>query len=258
MLSFLKRRAKMVETRLYVMQRDMCGMEKYFDALPKSMPAVREPFERSRAAMDAYKWEEAIAFFQKAAEEAKGTELVALLNLMGLCHCTSGRPDYALRDYEESTSLAEKFDDKPGKAVNLGNLGNMYRAKGESDKAIECHEEALAIHREIGYRPGVASTLGNIGNAYVWAMKIAAPPAAARHKEVAGLAQKAIEYLVPALGMLLQMGIADGPEQCLWGLGECCEVLGRERFVQLCVKAGMSEEKAEGLAEARPEATEHS
>ena len=143
-------------------------------------------------------------------------------------------------------------------AKHIGNIGLVYSLKGEPERAVMYCMEALATYREIRYQPGVASTLGNIGNAYVWTMKIAVQPAAARNKEVAGLAQKAIEYLVPALGMLLQMGIADGPEQCLWGLGECCEVLGSVRFVALCVKAGMSEKKAEGLAEARPGATEYS
>lgn len=118
--------------------------------------------------------------------------------------------------------------------------------------------EALTTYREIGYQPGVASALSNLGNAYVRAMqmRMTAPRAAVRDKEVAGLAEKAIEYLVPALAMFLEMGIADGPRQCLWGLDECCKVLGREEFVALCVRAGMSKQKAEGLAEARPTAAE--
>ena len=407
-----KRKARRVETSLDVMLRNMGRMVQYVDGLPNAEPGAREPFELGRAAMDAYEWDVAIRHFREAMKEAKGTELVVLLNLIGLCHYASGRLDDALRNYEESAGLAEQFGDKEGKAANLGNIGNMYRAKGEPDKALKYHEEVLAIHREIGYqhgvatdlgnigniysakgesdkalkyleealaidreigyqpgvatdlgnigliyrakgepdrelmycvealaihrgigyqpgvasdlgnigniysakgepekalkyleealaisrgigyqqglanqlgnigliysakgepdkalkhydealaidreighKPGVASTLGNIGNAYVWAMqmRIATLPASARNGQVDGLAQKAIEYLVSALGVFLEMGIADGPRQCLWALGECYRALGREEFVTLCVKAGMAAEQAEGLAKA--------
>ena len=413
-----KRKARRVETSLDVMLRDMGRMAKYVDGPPKSEPAAREPFELGRAAMDAYEWDVAIRHFREAMKEAKGTELVVLLNLIGLCHYASGRLDDALRNYEESADLAEQFGDKEGKAADLGNIGIMYRAKGEPDKALKYHEEVLAIHREIGYQqgvanqlgnigliyrakgepdkalkyleealaidrrigyqpdvanqlgnigsiysakgesdkaleyfgealvidrgigyqqgvanqlgdiglihsakgepekalkyydealvidreigdkhgvanrlgkigliyrakgepdrelmycgealasyreigyqPGVASALGNIGNAYVWAMqrKTAGPHASARNNQAYWLAEKAIDHLVPALGMLLEMGIADGPRQCLWGLGECYKAVGREDFVTLCVKAGMAKEQAEGLAEARSKATE--
>ena len=293
-----KRRVKVVETRLDVMLRNMSRMAKYVDGLPKSERAVRKPFERGRAAMDAYKWDKAIGRFRQAMKEAKGTELVALFNLIGLCHYTLGRLDDALRNYEKSAVLAEQFGDKRGKAAGLGNIGLIYSAKGEPDKALKYYDEALVMDREIGYQqgvanqlgnigliyrakgeldrelmygvealasyreighqPGVASALSNIGNAYVWAMqmKIATSPWSARNEQVDGLAQRAIEYLVPALGMFLEMGIADGPSQCLWGLGECYRVLGREEFVALCAKAGMANEQAEALAEERSKATE--
>ncbi|MCX6844865.1 MAG: hypothetical protein NTX53_21600 [candidate division WOR-3 bacterium] len=44
-------------------------------------------------------------------------------------------------------------------------------------------------------------------------------------------------------------------KQCLWGLRECRKVLGRERFVAECVRAGMAKKQVEALAEERSEAT---
>jgi hypothetical protein len=118
--------------------------------------------------------------------------------------------------------------------------------------------ESLASYRDIAYQPGVASALGNVGNAYVRTMQMKTSTSSMlnRSDQVDALAKNAIEYLVPALQMLLEMGIADGPKQCLWGLRECCKVLGRERFVSECVRAGMSKKQAEELAEERSEATE--
>ena len=411
------RRVKVVETKLNAMLSDLDKMVKHLDGLPKAGSAAREPFELGRAAMAAFKWDEAIAHFREAMKEAEGTQLAALFNLIGLCQYASDRPVDALRDYEESARLAEEFGDRQGKAADLSNIGNIYSAKGERDKALKYyeealvihreiahqpgvanqlgnigliynakgepdkaltyHEEALAIHREIGYQrgvanqlgkiggiysargeldkalkhheealaidreigyergvatdlgnigliysakgepdkalkhydealvidraigyqpgvanqlgriglvysakgepdkalmygveslasyreiayqPGVASALGNVGNAYVRTMQTRTSTTSLvnHNDQVDALAKNAIEYLVPALGMLLEMGIADGPKQCMWGLRECLKVLGRERFVAECVRVGMSKKQAEGLVEERPEAT---
>ncbi|MCX6843573.1 MAG: tetratricopeptide repeat protein, partial [candidate division WOR-3 bacterium] len=152
-----KRQLKMAQT-----PRNVGRMVKHLGGLPKSERAAREPFELGHAAMTAFKWDEAIVHFRKAMNKAKGTQLVALLNLIGLCQYASDRPADALRDYEESARLAEEFGDKQGKAADLGNIGNIYSAKGEPDRALKYYEEALAIYRKTAYQPGVANQLGSI------------------------------------------------------------------------------------------------
>ena len=135
----------------------------YYGGLAKSEPAVRNPFEKGQAAMAAYKWDEAIGFFQEAMKHAAGTEQVALCSLVGACHYSPGRWRQALESHEESARLAEQFGDKQGKAVALDNVGVIWRDRGELDKALESLEAALKLAREIGARREEASALGNIG-----------------------------------------------------------------------------------------------
>ena len=135
----------------------------YYDGLDKSKPAVRNPFEKGRAAMEAYKWDEAIGHFQDAMKHAAGTEQVALCSLVGACHYAPGRWRQALASFEESARLAEQFTDKQGKAVALDNIGVLWRGRSVYDKALENFEAALKLAREVGARREEASALGNIG-----------------------------------------------------------------------------------------------
>jgi tetratricopeptide (TPR) repeat protein len=138
-------------------------MMEYFGALPESEPAVRVPFEKGRASMDAYKWDEAIVHFQEAMKHAAGTELVALHDLVGRCHYVPGRWKEALGSHEESARLAEQFGDKQGKANALDNIGAIWLGRGEPDKVLEKHREALQLAREAGARPQEADALSNVG-----------------------------------------------------------------------------------------------
>jgi tetratricopeptide (TPR) repeat protein len=135
----------------------------YLGNLPESKPEVRVPFELGKAAMDAYKWDEAIGHFNKATKHAEGPQLVALHGLLGRCHSTPGRWREALKSHEESARLAEQYGDKQGWAAALDNIGVIWRNRGEYDKAKEKHEAALKLAREAGARPQEASALGNIG-----------------------------------------------------------------------------------------------
>ena len=76
-----------------VMRRRRGMMTEYLGGLFASKPAVREPFELGFAAMNACRWDEAIVHLQKAAVATKGLKLVALLNLIGVCHYTRGPPE---------------------------------------------------------------------------------------------------------------------------------------------------------------------
>jgi tetratricopeptide (TPR) repeat protein len=181
-------------------------MAEYFDRLHETDPAVWQPFEHGLAAMAASQWDQAIEHFRKAQAKASGAQLVPIHNQTGVCHYVQGRPDDALKDFEESARLAKEYGDEQGEAPALGNIGvihhdcgdvgtalkqlrealaivrksgdqraeapylinigNIYRDRGEPDKALKLYEDALAISRANGDKPGVASCLGCIGSSY--------------------------------------------------------------------------------------------
>jgi tetratricopeptide (TPR) repeat protein len=143
-------------------------------------------------------------------KEAKGTELVALYNLIGLCYYTPSRLDDALKNYEESARLAEQFGDERGRASALGYIGMIYSTMGEPDMALKCYEEALAIAREIGYQQGVAANLGNIGGIY----------------STIGELDKALEYHEEALAMHRESGHQQGVAADLGNIGHIYDAKG--------------------------------
>jgi tetratricopeptide (TPR) repeat protein len=84
-------------------------MADYLGTLLQSRPEVREPFELGFAAMNISSWDQAIRHFQTAVTATNGPGLVALHNLIGVCHYTQGRLDDALKDFQESARLADQY-----------------------------------------------------------------------------------------------------------------------------------------------------
>ena len=185
-----RQRAKLVARSRDALRRDMDRMAEYLDGLPNSGLAVRQPFELGLAAMTAYQWGQAVEHFQKAMVEGKGAELVALSNLIGVCHYTQGRLDEALKDSEESARLAEEFGDEEGKAPALGNIGVIWHDKGELDRALQYKEQALTIAHQLGDQWAEAIYLANIGN--IWHDK--------------GELDKALQYYGQALELSRDLG----------------------------------------------------
>ena len=142
------------------------GQKPYLDGLAQSPPPVFDPFAKGLDLMAQSKWDEAIAQFKESMKEAKGSEIVALYNLIGLCYYTPGKLDSALSSYDNSFKLARQFEDSEGEAAALGNIGLIYLDKGDLDAALKYLQETLKIDREIGYKQGEASALGNIGLIY--------------------------------------------------------------------------------------------
>ncbi len=187
--------------RLDVIRRDLDRMAEYGGELRDAEPAVKQPFELGLAAMTACHWDTAIEHFREAWTRAGRAQLVPLLVQIGVCHYMQGCLVDALREFGESSRLAEREGDKPGRAAalaNIGvihheygelgsalthlnqamaisresgdhravalclsNIGNIQRDKGQLDDALQSHEDALAMSRQIGDEPGVVSALGN-------------------------------------------------------------------------------------------------
>lgn len=160
------RRARMNATSREMLRRDMDRVAEYLDGLAQSEPAVREPFERGLAATQAYNWEQAVELFWEAMLRARGAELVALLNLTGVCRYMQGRLNDARANFEQALRLAEQFRDEPGKAPALGNIGVVWHDLGELDRALHYKEQALARAHELGDQWAEAIYLANVGN--IW------------------------------------------------------------------------------------------
>jgi len=218
-------------------------MAEYLGGLHESEPAVWQSFESGLAAMAACQWDQAIEHFRRAQAKASGAQLVPIYNQTGVCHYMQGRPDDALKNFEESARLATQYEDEQGKAPALGNIGvmhhdsgeldsalkqmsealamvrksgmertaapylsnigNVLRDRGELDKALKFYEEALAISREIGDKAGVANCLGNIGS---------------NHCEKGQFA-KALEFHEEALATLRDVEDRGGIARCLGKIG---------------------------------------
>jgi tetratricopeptide (TPR) repeat protein len=160
------RRARMDAMSHEVLRREVDRVAEYLDGLAQAEPAVREPFERGLAAMQACNWEQAIELFWEAMLRARGAELVALLNLTGVCRYTQGRLNDARANFEQSLRLAEQFRDESGKAPALGNIGVVWHDLGELDRALYYKEQALAKAHQLGDQWAEAIYLANIGN--IW------------------------------------------------------------------------------------------
>ena len=189
-LNPVRQRARMDAIGRGLMRRDMDRMAEYLDGLSRSGAAVSRPFELGRAAMAACAWGQAIEHLREAMMQARGAEIVALFNLTGVCQYTQGHLDKALADFEESSRLAEQFQDVNGKAPALGNIGVIWHDKGELDKALQYKEEALAKAHGLGDQWAEALYLGNIGN--IWHDK--------------GDLDKALEYHEQALELSQTLG----------------------------------------------------
>lgn len=68
--------------------------------------------------------------------------------------------------YQKSLALSEEQGSKPGIAIDLGNIGNVYSHLSDYGHALEYYQRALAIYEEIGSKSGIAHILGSIGNVY--------------------------------------------------------------------------------------------
>jgi tetratricopeptide (TPR) repeat protein len=204
-----KEEARKAKEKADLANRNIENIEKHFgipiytDGLSSADSAVFDPFFEGTKLMAEYKWDGAIAEFQKAMKEAKASQLVALFNLIAICYYTSGRLDSALENYKQSLTLAEQFDDKQGKAAVLGNIGLIYQDKGDLDQALKYLEEALEIDKEIGYRQGEASALGNIGLVY----------------EAKGDLDQALKYHQEALDISKQIDYKVGEASILGNIG---------------------------------------
>jgi tetratricopeptide (TPR) repeat protein len=143
-------------------------MMEYVGSLPQSRPEIREPFESGTAAMEAYRWDEAIGDFTRGMEHAEGAELAALHGLVGRSHLRAGRWQDALSSFEESSRLAEMAGDKRGNACALASIGVIVRDQGEMDRAQKELDKAVRLAREAGARREEAVALRGLSGVHFY------------------------------------------------------------------------------------------
>lgn len=125
---------------------DFYPLESYVDGIPDLPPdnPIRKGFEDGRQARDKGNQNEAIGIFRKLLPGSEDSQKVALLNHIGICFYSQGKPDKALGSYKESLKLAEEIQEKDGIVVNLNNIGIIYYDK-DSDSAIRNFNKAIEL-----------------------------------------------------------------------------------------------------------------
>ena len=75
----------------------------------------------------------------------------------------SGNLSEAERLYTAGLDIHEQTNNRWGKALALGNLGNVYHERDDAAKAEDHYAKALAIYAEIDNLFGQAQQYGNLG-----------------------------------------------------------------------------------------------
>ncbi len=95
-------------------------------------------------------------------EEAKAN----VLNAMGVAYRVLGKPEEALRHYQQSMDIKRRIADKRGIAVTLGEIAQLHESSGAAAAALASYREALQLQRDIGDTKGMGTTLINLGSFY--------------------------------------------------------------------------------------------
>jgi CHAT domain-containing protein len=88
------------------------------------------------------------------------------LNNIGTVYLGIGKPEEALKYYNQALPIIREVGDRSGEAVTLSSIGLVYDNIGKPEEALKYYNQALPITREVGDRRVEATTLNNIGLVY--------------------------------------------------------------------------------------------
>jgi tetratricopeptide (TPR) repeat protein len=88
------------------------------------------------------------------------------LNYLAVVYQATGRPQDALKLYEQALPITREVGDRAGEAATLSNLAVVYQGIGRLQEALRLYEQALPITREVGDRAGEATTLNGLAYLY--------------------------------------------------------------------------------------------
>ena len=116
--------------------------------------------------------------------------LINTYNLLGHAFWRLSDFPKAIKNFSEALQISEENGEKYDIAMNLSNIGVMYKDLSDYPKAIDYYSKALQINEEIGNKSSIATVLGNIGSIYVDLLDYT----------------KALEYLSKSLQMSEEIG----------------------------------------------------
>jgi transcriptional regulator with GAF, ATPase, and Fis domain/Tfp pilus assembly protein PilF len=112
-------------------------------------------------------WEEALVWYQQAAEWAEHAEdrarLSTTLGNMGLTHLNLGDWDLAEEYLERSLALARELGHAYSMELGYGNTGFLLTRRGALGEAGDSLHEAIALAQTCGDEWGLAVVLSNLG-----------------------------------------------------------------------------------------------
>jgi tetratricopeptide (TPR) repeat protein len=105
---------------------------------------------------------------------------------------------------KKALEIDQKIDNKKDTAIDIGNIGVIYKKLGEIDKAEEYFRDSLKIQTELGFKEGIAYQTYNMGTIY----------------ELRGDKERALEAFDVALKLADEVGVDSVREVVLKAVGE--------------------------------------
>ncbi len=97
--------------------------------------------------------------------QTSNVEMKALVELcIGISYRLLGKPDDAMRNYQDSVAVNEKIGQKRGVAAALAEMSLVQASSGDMSAALASDKHALQLLREIGMDKEVGDTLIDMGN----------------------------------------------------------------------------------------------
>jgi serine/threonine protein kinase/tetratricopeptide (TPR) repeat protein len=93
-------------------------------------------------------------------------EKALILHTVGAAYRMLGKPDDALRNYQESLVITRRLAEKVNIGRTLEEMAHVLVGLGKSDEALKNYQEALKLRREIGDQKGVGDSLIDLANLY--------------------------------------------------------------------------------------------
>jgi CHAT domain-containing protein/Tfp pilus assembly protein PilF len=133
------------------------------------------------------------------------------LNNIGGVYYGIGKPEEALKYFNQALPISLAVGDLGGEATTFNNIGEVYRGIGKPEEALKYFNQALPILRAVGDRGGEAATLNNIGVVY----------------EGIGKPEEALKYYNQALPISREVGDLGGEAATLSGIGAVYYGIGK-------------------------------
>ncbi|WP_424952992.1 tetratricopeptide repeat-containing diguanylate cyclase [Deinococcus sp.] len=148
------------------------------------------------------------------------TERIDALTLLGNIHVEQGHAQAALEAFETCLTACDDAGDDEGRAMVLGNLGNLWASVGESGEAVRVYTEALAIYRSRDDNFNVAVGMVNLGETHEREEAWSAALAAYSEAETYAKSNASLRKMARAGRIRLLVETGDLPEaRAVWGHG---------------------------------------